>query len=126
MRLNLPDGRAVYFRRDSVGAPFDPLPTLDFHGQIVKNGDGSYTLTFRNGSVHQFNANGKLTSFADPNGNTITLTLNGSGNPTTITDAAGRTVTLTYDGQNQIASLSDSLGTIAPTRGGGRCDQPAL
>ena len=113
VRLNLPDGRAVYFKRGSVGAPFEPLPTLNFHGQIVKNVDNSYTLTFRDGSVHQFNANGKLTSFADPNGNTITLTLNGSGNPTTITDASGRTVTLTYDGQNQISSLSDSLGTIA-------------
>jgi RHS repeat-associated protein len=113
VRLNLPDGRAVYFARDSVGAPFDPLATLNFHGQIVKNADNTYTLTFRDGSIHQFNANGKLTSFADRNGNTITLTLNGSGNPTTITDVSGRTITLTYDSQSQIASISDSLGTIA-------------
>jgi RHS repeat-associated protein len=113
VRLNLPDGRAVYFARDSVGSPFDPLPTLNFHGQIVKNADNSYTLTSRDGSVHQFNANGRPTSFADANGNTITLTLNGSGNPTTITDASGRTVTLTYDSQSKIASISDGLGTIA-------------
>ena len=113
VRLNLPDGRAVYFARDSVGAPFDALTTLGLYGQIVKNVDNSYTLTFRDGSVHQFNSNGKLTSFADPNGNTITLTLNGSGNPTTITDASGRTVTLTYDSQSKIATISDSLGTIA-------------
>lgn len=58
VRLNLPDGRAVYFARGSVGAPFDPLATLNFHGQIVKNADNSYTLTFRDGSIHQFNANG--------------------------------------------------------------------
>jgi RHS repeat-associated protein len=113
VRLNLPDGRAVYFARDSVGAPFDPLPTLNFHGQIAKNPDNTYTLTFRDGSVHQFNANGKLTAFADRNGNTLTLTLNGSGNPTTITDVSGRTITLIYDSQSQIASISDSLGTIA-------------
>jgi RHS repeat-associated protein len=113
LRLNLPDGRAVYFERDTVGDAFDPLSTLGFHGQIVKNVDNSYTLTFRDGSIHQFNANGKLTSFADPNGNTITLTLNGSGNPTTIIDASGRTVTLTYDSQNKIATISDSVGTIA-------------
>ena len=113
VRLNLPDGRAVYFTRASAGAPFNPLPTMGFYGQIVKNIDNSYTLTFRDGSIHQFNANGKLTSFADANGNTITLTLNGSGNPTTITDASGRTLTLTYDSQSQIATISDSLGTIA-------------
>jgi RHS repeat-associated protein len=112
VRLNLPDGRAVYFTRNSVGAPFDPLPSA-FYGQIVKNVDNSYTLTYKDGSVHQFNANGKLTSFADPNGNTITLTLNASGNPTAITDASGRTVTLTYDSQSQIATISDNLGTIA-------------
>jgi YD repeat-containing protein len=113
VRLNLPDGRAVYFTRKSGGAPFDPLPEVGFYGQVVKNVDNSYTLTFRDGSVHQFNANGKLTSFADPNGNTITLTLNASGSPTTITDASGRTVTLTYDTQSKIATISDNLGTIA-------------
>jgi len=113
VRLNLADGRAVYFARDSVGQPFNPLSIMGFYGQIVKNVDNSYTLTFRDGSLHQFNANGKLTSFADPNGNTITLTLNTSGNPITITDASGRTVTLTYDSQSQIASISDGSGTIA-------------
>jgi RHS repeat-associated protein len=113
LRLNLPDGRGVYFKRNSVGAPFDPLPIFRFHGQIVQNVDNSYTLSVREGDVHQFNANGKLTSLADPNGNTITLTLNGSGNPTTITDASGRTVTITYDSQSKISTISDSLGAIA-------------
>ena len=113
LRLNMPDGRAIYFERDSVGAPYEPFQGLDFHGQVVKNVDNTYTLTFRDGAVHQFNANGRLTSFADPNGNTITLTLNGSGNPTTITDASGRTVTITYDSQSKIATISDSLGTVA-------------
>ena len=113
VRLNLPDGRAVYLGRNSAGTPFDPVVAMSFHGQVVKNVDNSYTLTLRDGSVHQFNANGKLTSLTDPNGNTITLTLNASGNPTTITDPAGRTVTLTYDSQSKIATISDSLGTIA-------------
>ena len=113
VRLNLPDARAIYFVRDSAGAPFAPLGIMNFSGQIVKNVDNSYTLTFGDGSVHQFNANGKLTSLTDPRGNTITLTLNGSGNPTTITDASGRTVTLTYDSQSKIATISDSLGTVA-------------
>lgn len=113
LRLTLADGRALYFARTSIGAPFNAVASDNFYGQIVQNVDNSYTLTLKDGRVHQFNANGKLTSFADRNGNTTTLTLNASGNPTTITDPAGRTVTLTYDSQSKIASISDSLGTIA-------------
>jgi RHS repeat-associated protein len=113
LRLNLLDGRAVYLTRSSTSGPYLPAHPLDFYGQVVKNVDNTYTLTFKDGRVHQFNTNGRLTSFADRNGNTNTLTLNGSGNPTTITDPAGRTVTLTYDSNPMIATLSDSTGTIA-------------
>jgi RHS repeat-associated protein len=112
LRLNLPDGRAVYLTRSSTSDPYLAAP-MSFYGQVVKNVDNTYTLTFKDGRVHQFNANGRLTSFADRNGNTITLTLNGSGNPTTITDASGRTITLTYDSFTKIATISDSTGTIA-------------
>ena len=113
LRLNMPDGRAVYLSRASTSAPFLPSQPLDFYGQIVKNVDNSYTLTFKDGRVHQFNANGRLLSLTDRSGNTISLTLNGSGNPTTITDAAGRTISLTYDSYTKINTISDSTGNIA-------------
>jgi RHS repeat-associated protein len=113
LRLNLPDGRAVYLSRSSTALPYSPAQPLNFYGQVVKNADNSYTLTFKDGRVHQFNTNGKLVSFSDRYGNTITLTLNASGNPTTITDASGRTITFTYDSYTKIATMSDSLGTIA-------------
>jgi 5-hydroxyisourate hydrolase-like protein (transthyretin family) len=48
--------------------------TPDFFGQIVKNGDGSYTVTFKDGRTHQFNSSGKLLSLRDRNGNQTTLT----------------------------------------------------
>jgi RHS repeat-associated protein len=113
LRLNLEDGRAVYLSRSSANSPYLPASPLNFYGQIVKNVDNSYTLTFKDGRVHQFNTNGRLVSFADRNGNTTTLTLNGSGNPTTITDPSGRTITLTYDSYTKIATISDSMGTVA-------------
>ena len=113
LRLNLPDGQAAYFTRSSPSAPYEAVGAFNFYGQVVKNGDNTYTLTFKDGRVHQFNANGRLVSFADRNGNTTTLTLNGSGNPTTITDPSGRTITLTYDSYTKIATISDSMGTIA-------------
>ena len=113
VRLNLPDGRAVYLGRTAGSGPYVPKGPLDFYGQVVKNADNTYTLTFKDRRIHQFNANGKLTSFADRNGNTNTLTLNASGKPTLITDASGRTVTLTYDSYGLINSMTDTLGTIA-------------
>lgn len=113
LRLNLPDGRAVYLARSGGGNVFTPQQPRNFYAQVTKNVDNTYTLAFQDGRVHQFNANGRLLSFADRNGNTITLTLNSSGNPTTITDASGRTVTLTYDSFTKIATISDSTGTIA-------------
>ncbi|MGH9873572.1 MAG: DUF6531 domain-containing protein [Pyrinomonadaceae bacterium] len=114
LRLNLPDGRAVYLARPSPSNnTYTIRQPLNFYGQVVKNVDNTYTLTFKDGRVHQFNPSGKLVSFADRNGNIISLTLNGSGNPTTIMDASGRTITLTYDSYTKIATMSDSLGTIA-------------
>ena len=112
LRLNLADGRAVYLARQATTEPYLPFQAGALRGQIVKNVDDSYTLTFQDGQVHQFNAAGKLVSLVDRNNNAITLSYT-NGVPTTITDAAGRTVTLAYDGYGAIESLSDSTGTIA-------------
>ncbi|MEP6922021.1 MAG: DUF6531 domain-containing protein, partial [bacterium] len=113
IRLSLADGRAVYLARPSSTAPYVPVPPGDFRGQVVQNGDNTYTLTLKDGGVHQFDASGKLLSFTDANNNSVSLSYDGSGHPVTITDAAGRTVTLTYDGEGKVGTLSDSLGTIA-------------
>ena len=49
LRLNLSDGRAVYFTRPSTSDSFVPARPLDFHGVLVKNVDNTYTLTFKDG-----------------------------------------------------------------------------
>ncbi len=113
LRLNLPDARAVYFSRPSISEPYLPKKPLDFYGQIVKNADNTYTLTFDDGRIHQFNTSGKLVSMADRNNNTITLTYDANSNPITVTDASGRTLTLAYDSYGKVGSIADSLGTIA-------------
>jgi RHS repeat-associated protein len=113
LRLNLPDARAVYFSRPSPSGAYLPKKPLDFHGQIVKNTDNTYTLTFQDGRIHQFNTSGKLLSMADRNNNTVTLTYDANSNPTTATDAAGRTLTLTFDSSGKVTSIADSSGTIA-------------
>jgi RHS repeat-associated protein len=113
LRVDLPDGRGVYLGRFDTSSPYVPAQPLDFRGEVIKNVDITFTLTFKDGRVHQFNSAGKLVSTTDRNGNTTTYTLNGSGQPVTITDPAGRTVTLTYDSYGLIGSIADSTGTIA-------------
>src|SRR6266850_4630636 len=112
LRVTMPDNRAIYFSRVSTNDPYTPKQRLESYSQVVKNANNTYTLTFKDGSVHQFNTSGKLVSFADRNGNTVNLSYTGA-NPTTVTDASGRTVTLTYDGYGLIGSMSNSTGAIA-------------
>ncbi|PYS73982.1 MAG: hypothetical protein DMF69_03270, partial [Acidobacteria bacterium] len=112
LRVNLPDGGAIYFSRASTSDAFIPRHRSPGYRDVVKNVDNTYTLTFRDGSVHQFNTSGKLVSFSDRNGNTNSLTYTGA-NPTSLTDASGRTITFGYDGYGLIGSMSDSTGTIA-------------
>jgi RHS repeat-associated protein len=111
MKLNLADGRAVFLAKRPSGE-FTAQEPLDSRGQIVNNVDGTYTLTFKDGRVHQFNSSGKLLSITDRNNNTITLSYDSNGRLTTITDASGRTLTFAY-ASNIVSSVSDSQGTIA-------------
>jgi len=106
LQLTLPDGRVV--------TSLSP----DFYGQIVRNGDSSYTVTFKDGRVHQFNASGKLLSLTDRNGNQTLLTYT-NGKLSSITDPFARVLTVTTNGNGRVLSLSDSLGTIATYTYGG-------
>jgi len=91
------------------GGAYTPPPGLD--ANLVKNGDGTYTLTF-NSSQEQLNftSAGVLTSDSDRNGDTISYSTS-SGNVTSITDTQGRQVTLAYAspiGEHLISSITDS------------------
>ncbi len=107
LQLTMADGRVV----SSI--------TPDFFGQMIQNGDGTYTVAFKDGSVHRFNTSGKLISLTDRNGNQTTLAYNGSGKLATITDPFGRLLTVTTNASGRVSSLSDSLGTIANYSYGG-------
>jgi len=110
-RLNLPDGRAIFFARGDTTSPLVPREPLDFRAQIVVAASG-YTLIFADGRVHQFDPAGKLLSIADRNGNLTTLSNDASGRPLTITDSSGRTLSIAYT-SGLISSISDPVGTIA-------------
>ena len=106
-QLTLPDGRLVTFS------------TPDFFGQIARNGDGSYTVTFKDGRVHQFNASGKLISLADRNANQTLLTYDVNGRLSSVTDPFGRVLSVITNSSGLVLSISDSLGSIAAYTYGG-------
>ena len=70
-----PDGKGMLYVRTGTSDPFVNLHS-DSRGEIVRNTDGTYTLTFKDGRIHQFNSSGKLLRQKDRNGNQTTLNFN--------------------------------------------------
>jgi RHS repeat-associated protein len=112
------DGRVIYFFRPGSTGAFTPV-LGDFHGQVTQGANG-FTLSFQSGSVQQFDANGKLISLTDSNGNTTSLTYGAGGFLATVTDPVGRSLNVTTNGNGRATSIADTTGTIATyTYGGG-------
>ncbi len=112
IRLDHPDGRGEFFGRVNVGDPFIPFsPTRT--GQLIKNGDNTFTLNFRDGRIHHFSAAGSLLWQKDRNGNQTTLSYDTNGFLVSVTDPFSRTLTFTPNTDGTVASISDSVGTIA-------------
>ena len=92
------DGRTDYWTDDGQGG-YEPT-YAGLYDELVHNGDSTWTVTRRNLDAYQFDANGRLTSIADKNGNLTVLAYDDLGFPdlvTGITDPAGRVLTLSYD-----------------------------
>ncbi len=78
--------------------------------QLVKNIDGSYTLTRKDQSQYIFNDSGKLTQIQNGHGQSLNLSYDGSDRLQAVTEPiSGQSLTLTYDSDNFIASLTDPL-----------------
>ena len=109
LRLYTPDGSVTNFTGSGVFTPYE----ADFHGQITQHGDGSFTLSLKDGRVHQFNASGKLLSLRDRNANQTVLVYDGNGRLASITDPFGRMLNVSSNANGRITSISDTLGVIA-------------
>lgn len=77
---------------------------------LVKNGNGTYTLTHRDGTIYNFTSAGPITSIVDRYGNTTTIS-SIANKKQTITDPQGRVTTLNYDVYSEkIISIVDPSG----------------
>lgn len=106
--LRMPDGLQVPYTE--TAGTFTP-PSGWNHG-LVRNRNGTWTLTFKNQSKYLFDSQGRLTSTQDRAGNTVTVNRNTSGVVTSITVPDGRSLTLAYNTSNRVSTLTDPLGRV--------------
>jgi YD repeat-containing protein len=76
--------------------------------KLVKNGDGTYTVTQKNQTTWSFDETGKLLRLTDRFGNQSTLGYDGNGRLVSVSDPAGRgSLTIVNDGSGRITSITD-------------------
>ncbi len=107
--VTYPSGGLARFEWNSGSQTFSaPGGNTD---SLVKNQDGTYTLTNTAQIKFNFSSAGKLTSIVDRNNNTTSLSYDGNGRLSSVTDPGGRALTFTYDASNRIWKVTDPLPT---------------
>jgi YD repeat-containing protein len=115
------DGLQVVFTLESDGSYSSPKNDTS---TLVKNGDGSWTRTYRGGGILQFNQDGRLTRIEDRYGHfqEILYESNGRSIPagqwglTTrirrVIDTSGNYFDFSYDNDGWLAEIQDSSGRV--------------
>ncbi|HUU85278.1 MAG TPA: FG-GAP-like repeat-containing protein [Phycisphaerae bacterium] len=84
------------------------------YSRLQRNADGPYTRTMKDGTLHDFDSNGFLTSTVDRNGNATAYEYSGTGGDKRVwrmTDPAGLVTTFAYNG-DKLQSVTDPAGRI--------------
>ncbi|MDA1014983.1 MAG: hypothetical protein O3A00_11105 [Planctomycetota bacterium] len=104
------DGRRHLFTKNPDESYTSPAGIFE---TLVKNADGSFTLTRQDQIKWNFDAAGKLASLVDLNGNSISLSYAGGGNLSSLADPSGRTLSFAYDAGGFLTSVTDPLSRIS-------------
>jgi RHS repeat-associated protein len=108
--------------RYALGAGGTYTAATGYFETLVKNPDGSFTLTQKDKTVYQFQSVAgtpflvggpvwRVTSMSDRNGNVTTYTYSG-GNLTQVTDTYGRALQFTYNASGHVTAVTDPAGRI--------------
>ena len=90
----------------------------EFFRRLAENGDGTHSMSFRDGGLWAFNAldstvaPGKIAAISDRNGNTLSFAYDAQGRLSVITDTLGRDITVGYNADGFIASVTDFIGRV--------------
>ena len=114
------EGEKIVVARQETGEnnffeehPDGTLELLSDYGvtyELVKNDDGTYSISNKDGSVQRVDADGKLTRIIDKNGNELSFEYNSVGCLSRITNASGNFVDFQLGPNGKIAGISDNLG----------------
>lgn len=105
------DGRRETHYSDGAGGYLTPP---GYTTRLTKDGTSGWTLTGSDGSAMTFRADGRMTSMADADGQSLAMTWDGSNRLTTVTDPlSGRALTFAYTN-----GLVTSVSTSPVTSGG--------
>lgn len=73
---------------------------------LVKNGDGTYTITQTDGTKINFTTSGKIDTIVDTNQNTTDYTYDANGKLTEIKDASNRITAINYGANGYVSSIT--------------------
>ena len=87
----------------------------DSRSTLVKNADGTHTLTTKDQYTYIFNTSatattGYLTEMRDRNQNTVKIAVDAAGRVEEVTDTVGRVFDIKYNSSNQIDNIVDLSG----------------
>ena len=85
-------------------------PVSDFSVLVKNPGTGGYTRSMKDGTVFEFDANGRQTAEIDANGNRTEYAYDADGKLLTITDPTGQVTTFVYNADGQLATITDPSG----------------
>ena len=100
VQVQYPDGRTVNFAASGGGFTPDDTRVYD----TLTTDGGGYLLKRKDLTQYRFDADGKLTSITDRNGNSISLTYDGD-KLTRAQNSAGRWVTFSHNGDGQVIGI---------------------
>lgn len=108
-----PEGRSLRFSKVPGDVYVNRTTPGLLGAQLSKDGNGHYTLRFREGTIYNFDANNCLVELQNRFGNQIVLERDADGNIARIIGARGRAITLQYAliGNRKVASqILDPIG----------------
>lgn len=103
------DGKRLRFVKNADGS-FKSPP--DNYATLTRDSNQNFRVRQKDGLERRFDADGRLVSVTDRNGNSLTLSYDNTGFLTGMTDAGGRTVTLTKGANGKVESLRDHAGRV--------------
>ena len=88
------------------GGSYNPPPGMA--STLTEESDSSYLLQTKHGILLDFDTEGKITTWKDPNNNIVTFAY-GSGKLQSVSNGLSRSLTFTYDGDH-VSQVSDGTG----------------